>query len=58
MEALEEQTNNNDFWQDTENSAKVLQAIKTLKNKISTFETIYHLWQDTSVLIELRKGSK
>ena len=50
---LEEQTKDNDFWQDTENSTKVLQEIKNLKNNISNFEEIYNLLQDTFVLIEL-----
>ena len=53
VQELEEKTKSNDFWQDTENSTKVLQEIKVLKNKITNFETIYNLLTDTLVLIEL-----
>ena len=53
VEELEEKTKDNNFWQDTENSTKVLQEIKSLKNSISNFEEIYNLLQDTFVLIEL-----
>ena len=50
---LEAETNNPDFWNDSENSAKVLQEIKLLKNKVTTFESIKSLMDDTMVLIEL-----
>ena len=53
VKELEEKTKDNDFWQDTENSTKVLQEIKSLKNSISNFEEINNLLQDTFVLIEL-----
>ena len=53
VKELEAKTNDNTFWQDTENSTKVLQEIKNLKNKISNFEEIYNLLQDTFVLIDL-----
>lgn len=50
---LEEKTKENDFWQDTETSTKVLQEIKTLKNSVTKFEEIYNMLSDTMVLIEL-----
>lgn len=50
---LEEKTKDNDFWQDTEKSTKVLQEIKTLKNSVTKFEDIYNMLSDTMVLIEL-----
>ena len=53
VEELEEKTKDNSFWEDTENSTKVLQEIKVLKNSITNFEEIYNLLQDTFVLIEL-----
>ena len=49
VQELEEKTKSNDFWQDTENSTKVLQEIKVLKNKITNFETIYNLLTDTDM---------
>ena len=50
---LEEQTKDANFWNDMENSAKVLQEIKSLKNKVGEFENLNVLIQDTFVLIEL-----
>ena len=34
LKELEEQTNSQDFWSDQENSTKVLQEMKYLKEKI------------------------
>lgn len=50
---LEEKTKETDFWNDMENSTKVLQEIKVLKNKVSEFNLLDTLLQDTVVLIEL-----
>lgn len=50
---LEEKTKDNDFWQDTEKSTKVLQQIKSLKGTIQKVEDINNLISDTFVLIEL-----
>ena len=36
-----------------ENSTKVLQEIKSLKNKVANFEEVNSLYDDTIVLIEL-----
>lgn len=50
---LEEQTKDASFWNDTENSTKVLQEIKVLKNKVTGFHELDSKLQDTFVLIEL-----
>lgn len=50
---LEEKTKEAEFWNDMDNSTKVLQEIKTLKNKVGEFNLIDSLVQDTVVLIEL-----
>ena len=53
VEELEEQTKANEFWTDMEKSAKVLQEIKALKDKIDGIEKTKSLIEDTKVLIEL-----
>ena len=53
VEELEEQTKANEFWTDMEKSAKVLQEIKALKDKIDGIEKTKSLIEDTNVLIEL-----
>ena len=53
VEDLEEQTKANEFWSDMEKSAKVLQEIKALKDKIDGIEKTKSLIDDTNVLIEL-----
>lgn len=53
VEELEEQTKANEFWTDMEKSAKVLQEIKALKDKIDGIEKTKNLIDDTNVLIEL-----
>lgn len=50
---LEEQTKSNEFWSDMQNSAKILQEIKVLKDKISSVEKSQTLLDDAYVLIEL-----
>ena len=50
---LELKTQEADFWSDTENSTKVLQEIKVLKNKVNSFKSLDTLIQDTKALIEL-----
>lgn len=54
---LEEETKDNNFWQDTEKSTKVLQQIKSLKGTIQKVEDINNLISDTFVLIELGNES-
>lgn len=53
VEELEEQTKANEFWTDMEKSAKVLQEIKALKDKIDGIEKTKNLIDDTNILIEL-----
>ena len=50
---LELKTQEADFWSDTENSTKVLQEMKVLKNKVNAFKALDTLIQDTKALIEL-----
>ena len=51
--SLEEQTNNPDFWNDMENSTKVLQELKVLKNKIEEYNKVVTSVNDTLTLIDL-----
>ena len=53
VESLEEQTNNPEFWNDMENSTKVLQELKALKNKIEEYNKVVTSIADTLVLIDL-----
>lgn len=53
LRELELKTQEADFWNDTENSTKVLQEIKVLKNKVSSFKSLDAMMQDTKALIEL-----
>lgn len=53
LKELEEQTNSSDFWNDQENTTKVLQEIKSLKDKVSSYQEIVKALEDVNVLIEL-----
>ncbi len=53
LNELEEQTNSNDFWADQENSAKVLQEIKILKDKVMQYKNLQNELSDVEVLVEL-----
>lgn len=53
MARLEEESAQPDFWDDMENSQKVLQKTKQLKDKIEAFENLKSKWEDTLVLIDL-----
>lgn len=53
LKELEEQTNSQDFWNNQENSSKVLQEIKLLKDKISSYSDIKKGLEDVDVLIVL-----
>ena len=68
---LEENAAESDFWDDLENSQKVLQKTKNLKeglnrfeNLVSSFEDVYTLIQlgleeeDGSVIVEVKEGVK
>ena len=50
---LELKTQEADFWTDTENSTKILQEMKVLKNKVNSFKSLDTLVQDTKALIEI-----
>ncbi|MCZ4287232.1 PCRF domain-containing protein, partial [Marinobacter salarius] len=50
---LEEQSANPDFWNDMENSQKVLQKIKMLKENVQRFERLQQKWEDLQTLVEL-----
>ena len=41
------------FWDDIENSQKVLQKTKQLKDKVEAYENLRGKWEDTLVLIDL-----
>ena len=53
VEMLEQQAADPDFWSDMENSQKVLQTIKSLKEKINRFESFQQECEDLSTLVEL-----
>lgn len=53
LKKLEEQTNQSNFWLDQENSTKVLQEIKVLKDKVINFQKLQTELSDLEVLIEL-----
>ncbi len=42
-----------DFWDDMENSQKVLQKTKQLKDKVERYETLKTAWEDTIMLIDM-----
>lgn len=50
---LEDQSAASDFWDDLENSQKVLQKITQLKNKVKAYEDLAASYDDTLTLIEL-----
>lgn len=50
---LEKQAAHPDFWNDLENSQKVLQKTRQLKNKIEAFEKLKSAYDDALMMIEL-----
>lgn len=50
---LEEKSSAPDFWDDLENSQKVLQSIRQKKNKIEAYEQLQSKYEDTLTLIEM-----
>jgi len=50
LERLEEESAKEDFWADLENSQKVLQRIKQLKNKSQKFAALSTAWDDLLAL--------
>ncbi|MBQ9066514.1 MAG: peptide chain release factor 2, partial [Clostridia bacterium] len=53
VKELEAKAAENGFWDDVENSQKVLQRTSKLKNRISSFDSLQSLYEDTLVMIEL-----
>ncbi len=53
LKELEEQTKENDFWNDQEKSAVVLQKIKILKDKVSNYDVLNSNLEDIHAMIEL-----
>lgn len=53
QEKLEAQSAENGFWDDVENSQKILRKIAQLKNKIASYDTLKADFDDTLTLIEL-----
>lgn len=53
IKALDEQTTNQNFWEDLENSGKVLQKLKNLKSKVAKFYSISSKLEDIATIIEL-----
>ena len=51
--ALEEEASGEGFWNDQDNSQKVLQKIKQLKGSLGSFEKLQTLYDDATVLLEL-----
>lgn len=52
-ERLEEQSGDAEFWNDPENSQKILQTIRRNKDKISAYDKIRSEFDDTEELIEM-----
>ena len=55
LKSLEEQTMNNDFWNDTENSSKVLKQINGLKTKLEGFKKVKTELNNIAEMSELLK---
>ncbi len=53
IEALEKTTTDENFWNDQENSGKVMQNIRNLKDKVEAYENLVKQYEDTLVLIEM-----
>ncbi len=53
IEQLEQRASQPGFWDDVENSQKVLQKTGALKNKVAEYDALVSLYEDTMSLIEL-----
>ena len=53
LQELNDISNAPDFWSDQENSNKVLQELKFLKDKVTSFNDIFKEVEDLEVMIEL-----
>lgn len=52
-DGLEEQSTQPGFWDDAENSQKIMQKIGSLKNKINSFKKLKESYEDVVTMIEL-----
>ncbi len=50
---MEHKTLEPDFWNDVENSQKILQRIKNLKDKVERYNKLTQEWEDVKTLCEL-----
>ncbi len=53
IEQLEQRASQPGFWDDVENSQKILQKTGTLKNKVAEYDALVTAYEDTMALIEL-----
>lgn len=53
LEELEARVSDPDFWNDTENSQKVLQQTGQVKGKLTAYEDLVTLYEDTLTMAEL-----
>ena len=53
LEELEMRASAPDFWNDPDNSQKILQQTGQIKNKLSGYEDLVSLYEDTLTMIEL-----
>ncbi len=53
IEELEQKSTEPDFWNDMENSQKILQRIKALKTKLERFQSLQLKWDDIKTLNDL-----
>ncbi|HHV99456.1 MAG TPA: peptide chain release factor 2 [Clostridiaceae bacterium] len=53
IEELEQRSADPDFWNDIENSQKVLQRIKSLKSKVERYQKLLNDWEDLNTLNQL-----
>lgn len=53
IDEYEQKASEPEFWNDMENSQKILQKTKTLKDKVERFARLESQWEDLSTLIEL-----
>ena len=53
IEELEQKASEPDFWNDVENSQKILQRIKTMKEKLERYNRLTQEWDDAKTLCEL-----
>lgn len=53
IKELEDEAAKDGFWDDLENSQKVLQKTKQLKVKVDTFNSLKGEWEDMTTLVEL-----